>query len=419
MKITLIAYGTRGDVQPAIALGKALQARGHRLRLLASPNFKSWIESHGLEAAPAKVDVQAVMNSEGGQEWVEIGNNPLKQLQVMRRLLKKDGLAMIQDAWEACQDAEAIVSQFTSVVYAGSLAARRGIPHLCMLLQPALLATRDGRAMINAPRPGKSLLNYWMGKIVIERAAWGLYGDITNRFRRETLGLPPLEARRFLEEFVRLPILMGYSPRVSPRPDDWPDNYCLTGYWYLDEGRDWQAPAELQRFLAEGEPPVCIGFGSMIGRNVEATTRIVVEAVTHANERAILISGWAGLGKVDLPPAILRIDSAPHDWLLPRVATLVHHGGAGTTASAFRAGVPQVVVPHMADQPFWGRRVAALGVGPKPIPRPKLSAQMLAAAIQEAASPEMKRRAGILGHQIREEDGLGIAVKFIQKHLGA
>jgi len=420
MKITFIAYGTRGDVQPAIALGKALQTRGHQVRLLASPNFRAWIEGHGLEVWPAKVDVQAVMNSEGGRDWVQQGNNPLRELQLMRRLLRQHGLEMALDAWEACQDTEVIISQFTSVVYAISIARKLNLPHVCMLLQPTLLATRDGRAMINAPAPNRpSWINAALGRLIMEPAAWTLYGDITNRFRRDTLGLPPMNTRSFVREFKRTSIVLGYSRHVVPHPDDWPPNLHTTGYWFLDEARNWQPPSALTQFLEAGEPPVYIGFGSMTGRDVEGLTQLMLEAIRLSGRRVILLAGWAGLGRMELPDSILRLDSAPHDWLFPRVALAIHHGGAGTAASAFRAGVPQIVVPHMADQPFWGGRVAALGVGPKPIPRPRLSPQRLAAAIREAASPEMKRRAADLGRQIREEDGVGAAVEFIHKHLGA
>jgi UDP:flavonoid glycosyltransferase YjiC (YdhE family) len=420
MKITLIAFGTRGDVQPSIALAKALQAKGHHLKLLASQNFKSWIESYGLEAAPASVDIQTIMNSEGGHVWIEQGNNPMKQLQAMKALINQYGRAMVDDAWAACQGAEAVISQFTSAAYMVSVAQKLNVPHICMLLQPALLATRDGRAATNPVIPERiSILNYWMGRLVIEPASWSMYGDITNQFRADTLGLSPMNARQFADAFLHTPIVLGYSPQVAATPADWPNNIYTSGFFFLKDDSNWQPPDALTQFIEAEKPPVYIGFGSMTGRDVKAFTQLMVEAVRLSNQRAILAAGWSGLGEeTTLPDTIYRLDSAPHDWLFPRMSAVVHHGGAGTTAAAFYAGTPQIIVPHMADQPFWGRKVHALGVGPKPIPRPNLTAQGLAAAINEAASsPDIKSRAEKLGAVIRSERGLENAVAFIQKYL--
>jgi sterol 3beta-glucosyltransferase len=420
MKITLIAFGTRGDVQPSIALARGLLAKGHQVKLLASPNFKNWIEIHGLETAPASVDIQTIMMSEGGNEWIENGNNPMKQLQSMKVLIQQYGRAMIDDAWAACQGADAVISQFTSASYMGSIAQTLNVPHVCMLLQPALLATRDGRAAINPVISERvSIINYWFGRLLLEPISWSLYGDITNQFRADTLGLPTINARQFADSFLHTPIVMGYSPRVTPTPADWPATIFTSGFWFLKEGEAWQPPEALTHFLEAGEPPVYIGFGSMTGRDTVAIANLVVDAVGRTGKRAVMVAGWSGLGEAtSLPDSIIRIDSAPHDRLFPRMSAVVHHGGAGTTAAAFVAGVPQIVVPHMADQPFWGRKVNVLGVGPKPIPRPNLTAERLAAAITEATSkPAMKATAIRLGEAMRAEDGLGAAVAFIEKYL--
>jgi UDP:flavonoid glycosyltransferase YjiC (YdhE family) len=327
---------------------------------------------------------------------------------------------MVDDAWAACQGAEAVISQFTSAAYMVSIAQKLNVPHICMLLQPALLATRDGRVATNPVIPERvSILNDWMARLIIEPASWSLYGDITNQFRADTLGLPPMNARQFVDAFRATPMVLGYSPHIAATPADWPDNIYTSGYFFPNESSSWQPPELLTQFIEAGTPPVYIGFGSMTGRDVNAFTQLVIEAVRLSGQRAILAAGWSGLGgKMTLPDTIHRLDSAPHDWLFPRMSAVVHHGGAGTTAAAFYAGVPQIIVPHMADQPFWGRKVHALGVGPKPIPRPNLTAQRLAAAINEAVTnPEVKSRAEKLGAVIRVEHGLENAVAFIQKYL--
>lgn len=417
-QITIIASGTRGDVQPAIALGKALQAASYRVKILASPNFHDWIEGHGMEAAPAQVDVQAIMESEGGREWVERGHNPLVQMRVMKKLLDKFGYQLIKEGWEASQGADAIISSFTSDAFAVTIAEKLAIPHFSMPLQPTMIATRDGRCLPNMPLPNRvSRINEWFCRILIEPFPWRLYGEHTNRFRRE-IGLLPQTNQENIAARRRMTVLHGVSRHVLPFPADWPDNFHITGYWFLDKEPDWQPPAELANFLAVGPPPVYIGFGSMTNSDPAATTRLVIEAVQQSGQRAVLLSGWAGMGQADLPAQILRLHSAPHNWLFPRMAAVVHHGGAGTTAAGLRAGVPNVVIPHMVDQPYWGQRVYALGAGPKPIMRHKLTAVHLTHAIQQAITDQQIRQsAAALGAKIHAENGLGNAVEIIKQTM--
>ncbi len=157
----------------------------------------------------------------------------------------------------------------------------------------------------------------------------------------------------------------------------------------------------------------------MTGEAGKRMSQLVVDAVQRSGVQAVLLSGWAGLGDADLPDTILRLDAAPHGWLFPRMDAVVHHGGAGTTAAALRAGTPPIIVPHMADQPFWGGRVHALGVGPKPILRPKLTADRLAHAIRQAVTdPQMAERAKHLSAQIQAEDGLGNAIAAVEDVFG-
>jgi len=253
---------------------------------------------------------------------------------------------------------------------------------------------------------------------VLEQVVWWTYGKVINRFRRETLGLPPQTARENAADWQSLPVLLGYSPSVVPPPADWPSNVHTTGYWFLDDDAGWTPPARLLDFLAAGEPPVCIGFGSMGGRERGAWQRLLMEAIAKSGRRAIMLAGWAGLAGGDLPDSVLELEAAPHGWLFPRMAAVVHHGGAGTTAAAFRASVPQVVVPHLADQPFWGKRVQRLGVGPRPIPRPKLTLNNLSAAMRAAATDAgMQRRAADLSELVRGEDGVSAAVGLIENNL--
>lgn len=417
--ITFIAFGTRGDVQPAIALGKALHQRGHTVRILAGANFAGWIAQHGLIPLPTAIDMQALMASEGGRDWVEKGYNPVLQLRIMGQLLDKHGMQIAQDAWAACQGSDLLISSFTSDVYAVGMAQKLGIAHVSAPLQPTLFSTKDGRVLLQAPLPKRtSQINYWFGRLFLETAAWSLYGDIANRVRTQMLGLPAQTHQENRADRRKLTIIHGYSPHVVPHPADWPSNFHTTGYWFLDENEQWQPPGELLDFLGAGSPPVAIGFGSMTGRKPQKLNGIVLEAVQMSGQRAILLSGWAGLREMGLAKTVLPLPAAPHSWLFPQMAAVVHHGGAGSTAAGLRAGVPSLLVPHFADQPFWGSRVAALGVGPKAIPRPRLTAHKLADALDTAVSHQtMRQKAAELGEKIRAEDGLEQAVALIEREL--
>ncbi|HXI91318.1 MAG TPA: glycosyltransferase [Blastocatellia bacterium] len=415
----MIAFGTRGDVQPAVALGKELKAKGHSVRILAGANFKDWIERHGLEAFASKIDIQSVMESDLGRDWIEKGGNPLMQMRTIKKLTDQTGWQSMIDAWAACRDAEVIFSSFTSDIYALSIAEKLRVPIISIPLQPALFPTRSGAATMNAPLPGrKSIINYCFGRLFLEPFNWRLSGKMVNRFRREVLSLQPHTRAEYLAVKRSLFTVQAFSRHIVPHADDWPSTIRTTGFWFLEEQNGWQPPRGLIEFLDAGEPPICIGFGSMVGHNIEQVTRNVIDGVRESGRRAVLLSGWAGIGNVEPGDRIYRLEAAPHEWLYPRVAAAVHHGGAGSTAASLRAGLPTVIVPHLGDQSFWGQRVYALGAGPKPISRNKLTAPALASAIRAATtSHDMKRRAGDLGTKIRAEDGIGEAVDAIEQYL--
>jgi sterol 3beta-glucosyltransferase len=178
---------------------------------------------------------------------------------------------------------------------------------------------------------------------------------LTNACRMKILGLPPYSTAYYWgldRASAPVSILYGYSPSIIPKPPDWGDHQQITGYWFLEEAKNYKPPVELAAFLDSGPPPVYVGFGSMVDHQRAEITRIIIQALEQAGQRAILLGGWSELSSRELPASILHIDSVPHDWLFPRMAALVHHGGAGTTAAGLRAGVPSVIVPFTADQPF-------------------------------------------------------------------
>jgi len=290
------------------------------------------------------------------------------------------------------------------------------VPSMFALLQPF---TRT-REFPSIALPSRSLGGWynWLTHRLSEVLIWQMGRADFNRWRSESLGLDPIPFsgpfNRIYEQ--REPYLYGFSEHVVPRPHDWPDWHTITGYWFLDDQSDWSPPEGLDDFINGGSKPVYIGFGSMSGPIARQLTDVVIEAVALAKVRAVLLGGWAQIHDQELPDHFYALESAPHAWLFPRMAAVVHHGGAGTTGSGLRAGVPSVIVPFFADQPYWGRRVHALGAGPKPVLRRELTAQRLAGAVQEAlTSKEYRHRDAALGEKIRAEDGVARAVSVVDR----
>jgi sterol 3beta-glucosyltransferase len=213
-----------------------------------------------------------------------------------------------------------------------------------------------------------------------------------------------------------MPVLHGYSRHVGPVPADWPPHAEATGFWFLDRPTEWQPSPALVSFLESGPPPVYVGFGSMTGNRAQERAHLVITALERAGVRGVMASGWGGLNPGNCPSSVHLIDEVPHDWLFPRMAAVVHHGGAGTTAAGLRAGRPTVICPFMADQPFWGRCVHERGFGPAPIPQKKLTVENLAAAIREAVNdPAMREKAATVGHLLRAETGVENAVMRLEE----
>jgi UDP:flavonoid glycosyltransferase YjiC (YdhE family) len=420
MRIAIITLGSRGDIQPYIALGQGLKEAGHMVRLLAWQDFEELTTSHGLEFGLIRGNAQEMVGeSKEFSELLEQGNF-VKIIMLIAKETQHMAIELLEDGLVACRGMDLIITGLTGIFISIPLAEKLKIP----LLQTGLIPFAPTRAFpsIVLPQTLPTLggaFNYGSQQLV-RQLTWPGMQAVFNQARKKVLGLPPGSYFKpfYSERSKGLPMLHGFSPSVVPRPADWGTGQYVTGYWFLDQAEDWSPPAALLDFLQAGPAPVYIGFGSMSSRKPEETADLVLKALQQAGQRALLFSGWGGLQKTDLPDSVLMIDSTPHSWLFPRCAAVVHHGGAGTTAAGLRAGVPSVVVPFFGDQPFWGRRVHDLGVGPAPIPRSKLNIDRLAQAINEAVTdPGMRQRAAALGVKIRAEDGVANAVGIIQNHF--
>jgi sterol 3beta-glucosyltransferase len=418
MNIVIVTLGSRGDVQPYIALGLGFKADGHAVTLATHVEFESLIVEYGLDFFAIAGNPGEVVASREGQDWIASGRNPFKFVRRLKRLAEPLMERSLTDIWNACQNADAII--FSPLGFPSYFVAKKlGIPSFGAYLQP-LVRSRALPAV--APPAG---LNFGpaynlLSHVVLEQMLWQIGRSVTNRWLQQELHLPPAPLWGPYRQFYRQehPVLFGFSPRVVPRPPDWSKVMHITGYWFLDHPVDWQPPPDLLDFLESGPPPVYIGFGSMSNRDPAATTDLVLQALARTGQRGVLLTGWGGLSNPDLPDHVFKIESVPHDWLFPQMAAVVHHGGAGTTATSLRAGVPSIVVPFFADQPTWAQRVHALGVGPKPILRSRLTADRLTTAIRTATSDHaMQQRAATLGQQIRAEKGVERAVSIFRQYI--
>lgn len=418
MIITIFAAGSRGDIQPCVALSKGLMQAGYRVRLAAPEDFAGFVWEHRVDFYPLRGDVQKIMTSDTGRKFMETGGaNPIKSIRAIRTMIGPVVMQMAEDAYAACRDTDAIICLGVFSAFGKSIAEAMSVPIINIEPTP-LLPTRAFPAPSWPIQKDLGGLHNFFSGLAMLHVIWLWYQPFVNDFR-ERLGLSTYTAASFNRILRSTPILSAYSPTVIPHPPDWSDKVHITGYLFMDSQSDWQPYSALKGFLEAGEPPVYIGFGSMAGRKPEQLAKLIIEALAKSGQRGLLLKGWGGLRAELVPENVFVADSVPHSWLFPRVAAVVHHGGAGTTAEGLRSGSPTVIVPFIFDQPFWGARVKALGAGPDPIPQKNLTVNRLATAIGIAVSdPDIKQNAKACGEAIRAENGIGNAVKIIERYFG-
>jgi sterol 3beta-glucosyltransferase len=414
MKITIIAPGSRGDVQPYVALGKGLKDAGHFVQILTTDDFHELVTTYGLNF----VDMGGQMQDLARQmeELIKQGNF-LKILKSMGQAAQELVNRASESGLEASQDSSRLIAGPGGLFVGLALSEKLGIPFIPAFYFPFTPTRAFPNTLVPLPPirlPG------WANRLshyIAQQMLWQNYRTADAKARREILGLPPAS---WWGPFASLnqqqqTVLYGFSPLVLPPPADWGPAVHVTGYWFLDPPAGWEPPANLVDFLESGSPPVFVGFGSMTNSKAEYTTRLVVEALAITGQRGVLSAGWGGLSQKNIPETVHMVDSIPFSWLFPRMAAIVHHGGAGTTSAGLSAGVPSIVTPFMGDQPFWGQRVFKLGVGPRPIPLQRLTTERLAQAIQTALTDTaMRQQAAVLGERIRGENGVARAVEVIE-----
>ena len=407
MKVAMLTIGSRGDVQPFVALGIGLREAGHEVTVATGGAFEAFVAEHGLRFAALDVGLLERLQSREGKAALS-GKKFFATLKETASMYRR----VLDQEWEASRGADAVVYH-PKALGGYHVAEALNVPAFLAHPIPMFSPTRAfPTPVLPVASLGGSLNRLSYGAFL--RISTASFHRTINRWRSETLGLPP---RRLLASELELrgepvSILVGCSPHVVPPPADWGPSTTMTGYWFLDGAGDWRPPANLAACLEDGPPPVYVGFGSLGGWTSDEVVGAALAALERSGTRGVLATGGVPLRA---PDNVCVIESAPHEWLFPRVTAVVHHGGAGTTAEGLRAGKPTVICPTtLNDQLFWGRRVRDMGVGAEPIPQKKLTAEALLRAIRVATEDgRVRERAAVLGERIRAERGVARAVEII------
>ena len=408
MKIAIVAWGTTGDVYPLLALAERLLNREHQVRVCAPLIYKDRIVDIGADFYEVGVAFDLAEFHQTMDAMMAMRDPMAPLLLIAKEGVIKRGEKWYNDCLEAMKEYDLVICHSIDIP-AQEAAIKNGLPWITVTYCPGFIKTPD-----NAPYPfpnwGRTF-NAFVWKLVRLRLKYSI-DPLFNQFIVAIGGKP----RAFMasdEMYSPYLNLIAASPSLCSSISFEP-NHKYTGVWHLGQP-DYEPPPELMDFISDGTPPIVITFGSMGGSDGKETTHILVDAIKMTNQRAVIQAGWGLLGTQDTDPNIYCTEYIPHQWLFPQAQCVVHHGGAGTTASVCRAKVPSVVVPHIADQFYWGKLLYDLGAAPKSLPRRKLTAKRLTQRIEQVlATPTMTENAASLGTQMESEDGLTTAVDLIE-----
>ncbi|EEA22134.1 conserved hypothetical protein [Talaromyces marneffei ATCC 18224] len=447
LNVVIQVVGSRGDVQPFVALGKVLKdTYGHRVRLATHPIFKDFVLEHGLEFFSIGGDPARLMAFMVKNPRLRPGFRSVVSGDVGER--RKDVAEYIQGCWRSCYKADDGTDDSFSEPSGNNTGSKPTAKHFvadCIIANPPSFAHihcaeklgiplhimftmpysptqffPHPLANIQASNADPQLTNY-ISYAMIELLSWQVLGDIINRFRAKCLGLDPLStiwAPGMLQR-LKIPHTYCWSPALIPKPTDWGSHICISGFSFLNLASNYTPVADLQAFLDDGPLPIYIGFGSIVLDDPSAMTELIFEAVRKTGQRVLLSKGWGGLGADELhvPDGVFMLGNVPHDWVFRHVSCVVHHGGAGTTAAGIAAGRPTLVVPFFGDQHFWGATVARAGAGPDPIPYKQLTVDKLVDAINFCLKPESLERAKKLANKIAAERGSDMGSQSVHQFL--
>lgn len=410
--ISILCTGSRGDFQPYIALAQELKARNQAVRLCGGAEFQAFVESYGIDYFPIHTGLSAEDIDPKMLQAAATSDNPLKMLLTFHKM-KDYGIYMVKGYYEACQNSSLIVYHPGAAI--GYFAAKQmGIPAVLAAPFP-MHRTKERLSVISYGKAKSNARSIALSYTLLQGMLWMASKTSIRQFWKQTFHQAPPQ---FTSPFENLspehPAIISCSNYVFPRPADWGPHTHQQGYWFVQE-RDYQPPSRLQAFLDEGERPIYLGFGSMGHYHDQREMMQAALAAIQETGRRAIVSGLPD--SPDLPKTVLPIDSVPHSWLFEKVSAVCHHGGAGTTAAGFCAGVPSIVVPFSNDQFAWAHRARDLGVGADPIYQKKFTKQALVQALRQVEDPDMIAKARILGQNIRQENGAAHCADVIENLL--
>jgi len=402
MKVHLLAWGSRGDVQPFVALALSLKAQGHEPVVVAGRDFESFVTRHRVAFEAFDIDISETIQSREGQRWLAGSQRLTGELRAIHAVAKLFAEPAVDKLVQLADNTDHLISGVLTMDAAMSIAQSRGIGHDVGALAP-FIPTRSGAAQVFPLLPSRqSPLNRVFSSVMMA-GTFGVFRSIGDEVRRR-LDLPAVGYRQFHRLAAETHQWIGASPILVPPAPDWPPGAQATGQWVLPLAEDYVPNDEATHFLDEGETPVHLGFGSMPSRHPGQLFELYARSLADVGLRGIIQGNWNGWRPTEIPENVLLVDDIPHEWLFSRVQASVHHGGAGTTGTALRAGLGQVVVPHMGDQPYFARRVRELGIGGS-VPQHRLTHPRLTALLRLATSTECRDKALTLAALATEEPG--------------
>lgn len=407
MRISIHTLGTRGDVQPYVALARSLSRNGHEVQLAGPAQFDRFVTENGVSFFPLPGEFLTLLDTPEGKAAIASGQGysaGFKLLKHVRPLMRR----LLDTDWAAAQTFRPdLLVYHPKSIAAPYIAQRLSIKAVLASPLPGFTPTS---AFPTPMLPFSSLgpLNKVSHQLAI-RGADFLFSKVLKEWGHLSLGLT--RVTRVCPDAT----LYAYSRHVVPVPNDWNERVFVSGYWFLNDEASWHMPPGLAKFLADGDIPIYVGFGSMPGIDPERFAREIVNGLDRAGKRGLLAIGGGALEMTSVPNHVHVVGAAPHGQLFKHVSAALHHGGAGTTAASLRAGLPTIICPFFGDQPFWARRVAHLGAGPQALDRKTLTADKLAAAFLRTDDSVMRSKANELGQAIRQEDGLAQAVRIIEQ----
>lgn len=408
--ITILCTGSRGDFQPYIALAQQIKKLGKEVRIAGGRSFENFVKGYGIDFYPLSVDYLTADIDPEMLQAAQSSDNPLKMLLTFNKM-KKYVFGITEEMHDACVGSELIIYHPGASIgyFAGEML---GVPSILAAPFP-MHKTKKVTSIIAY---GKTKMPVKMSYSLLQSMLWMAGKTGVAAFLKKKNGkLPKGFASPYEKVDREHPAIVSCSNFVFPRPEDWNENIHQKGYWFVQEPAEYSPSNELAAFLAQGDQPVYIGFGSVFNQAQKGETlQLIVEATKLCGKRAII----SGMGHIqNLPENLIAVENIPHSWLFERVSAVCHHGGAGTAASGFRAGVPSVIIPFSNDQFAWAHRAYDLGVGSKPVYRKDLTPEKLAGAIRSALSQKIIANAHSLGRNLATEDGAKDCAEIVLKCL--